>query len=104
MNKISPVSIVCTEESEKLSSLSELTQVEIDRNLSPALRVERFLADVGDPYHFTVNGTDVRIGFIGNNSLKTQLSCALSNMNKYSGYGNYARDITLTVPDGSTVA
>ncbi len=60
------------------AQLIELTRIHTDRSLPLPLRIRRFIADVRDPYHFTVNGTDVKIRFSGSNSINTRLACALS--------------------------
>ena len=58
----------------------ELTDIDIDRLLPVPLRIQRFIDRIGDPYHFTVNGTDVRIGFTGGQALHSCLANSLSRM------------------------
>ena len=63
------------------TALRELTEIKVDQSLTLPLRIQRFIVDVRDPYHFTVNGTEVKIHFGGDNSIDTQLACALSALN-----------------------
>lgn len=69
------------------SLLRELTKVKIDTDQPVPLRVQRFIADVCDPYHFTVNGTAMQISFIGSGGINTRLAGALSAVNEQGTAG-----------------
>lgn len=56
----------------------ELTEIEINRDLPLPQRIRQFIDDVGDPYHFTVKGTNVTVSFTGKNSINVQLARALN--------------------------
>ena len=103
MIKPMPLSIERTKGT-KAPSLRELTEIEVDPSLPPAVRIHQFITDIRNAYHFTVNGNDVRIGFSGTNRLTTQIACVLSNMDKQDGYRTRQSVITLSDLKGSTVA
>lgn len=103
MNKLMPVSAGPTEESEK-PSLRELTETEVDRSLPVTLRIQRFVADILDPYHFAVSRTEVRVSFIGGSGIKTRLACALSNTDKQTDTQNPQSVLALSVLQESTVS
>ena len=76
MNEHLPINTAQSEPTDK-PLVRELTETNVDQGLSQPLRVQK---SIGDPYHFNVCGTEVRISFVGTNSINIQLACALSAM------------------------
>ena len=58
--------------------LAELRDVTIDRSLPVADRVSRFLAQVGNPYLFKVDGMVVKVNYGGSQTLSTALAGLLA--------------------------
>ena len=73
---------LCAERSQTAKTLTtrELSDIHIDRSLPLSLRVQKFVADIRDPYHFTINGTDVRVSFAGDLGIAACLAASFSYM------------------------
>lgn len=71
-------------EATEKQALCELTEVKTDRSQPLINRIQGFISDVRDPYHFSVTGTDVRIRFTGHQGIATSLASALSVMDEQS--------------------
>lgn len=103
MKKSVPLSTDPLKSAEYKTELRELTEIRIDHSLPLKHRMQRFIADVRDPYNFTVNGTVVRICFTGKNSISDRLVCALNVMAEMRD-DHSGNIIDLTSAAGNTVA
>ena len=66
------------------SELKELRDIKLDADLPVQERLELFLCQIGNPYHFTVDGTPVQISFSNNGkTLDEALSNYLTNRKDY---------------------
>ena len=103
MDKSTTLNFEHTKAAEK-TVLYELTEVKADQKLPPIYRIRQFIADVSDPYHFSVSGTDVRIRFNGHQGICTRLASAMRAMDEQSATRNIPTVFTLSGLHESTVA
>ena len=62
--------------------LVDIQNIYINKNLPPTQRIQEYIQQVGDPYHFSVGDTVVTIRFNGDKSLTDRLTDALRTMGK----------------------
>lgn len=63
-----------------LTSLHDINDIHIDKNLPPTERARKYINDGYNPYRFLVNGTVININFNGEDSLNSCLARALDSM------------------------
>lgn len=61
-------------------SLCDISDIHIDKSLSPHERAQKYIRDGYNPYRFLVDGTVINISFNGNESLNSCLARALNSM------------------------
>lgn len=59
------------------NSVVEIKDIQINRSMPPAQRIREYIRQVGDPYHFMTNGTEVAFRFHGDKRLTDCLSNVL---------------------------
>ena len=59
-------------------SLYDIRDIKVDKSLPPSERIQKYLDEVEDPYHFMVGDTKVAIRFTGERSLN---ACVAGTLN-----------------------
>lgn len=57
----------------KKGNLVDITQIQIDKSLSRKKRIEKFVEEIGDPYHFRAGQIEVKINFEPDGSLQSKM-------------------------------
>ena len=58
--------------------LYDIRDIRVDKSLPPSERIQKYLDEVEDPYHFMVGDTKVAIRFTGERSLNACVAGALN--------------------------
>ena len=61
-------------------SLCDISDIHIDKSLSPHERAQKYINDGYNPYHFLVDGMVINLSFNGKESLSSCLARALESM------------------------